>query len=353
MQAASAALPLLVFTDVCYTAYLNSFFMDAAALCALLLMAAAAVWMTAASRLGHPAASRGHLHGPAAPLCVFTLAALLFVTSKAQHAVWMGLPAALLIARGVQGGTGLLACRRVRALAWSAAGLVLLAGAAMLASTDGSYRGQAMFNVLFFRLGPAGADLEALGVKPEELRYRGMHAYLPGVPAADRAWTEEFGRRTGFARLLGWYARHPGSTLGFLAETLKEGAPEMRPVYLGNFRAQDGRAPGARTQRFALWSNFRSGLLRRWPWHMVVWYVVFLAGCLVSGSPVRWVAMGIAALGAGEFAAAALADSLDAGRHLFLFHAATDLTVCFAAAWLIEKWQAQKWPVQKTIRHTP
>jgi hypothetical protein len=279
---------------------------------------------------------------------VFTLAALLFVTSKAQHAVWMGLPAALLIAQGVQ-----WPARRWRALAWSAAGLVLLAGAGMLASTDGSYRGQAMFNVLFFRLGPAGADLEALGVKPEELRYRGMHAYLPGVPAADRAWTEEFGRRTGFARLLGWYARHPGSTLGFLAETLKEGAPEMRPVYLGNFRAQDGRAPGARTQRFAVWSNFRGGLLRRWPWHMVAWYVVFLAGCLVSGSPLRWVAMGIAALGAGEFAAAALADSLDAGRHLFLFHAVTDLTVCFAAAWLIEKWQAQKWPVPKTIRHTP
>jgi hypothetical protein len=49
------------------------------------------------------------------------------------------------------------------------------------------------------------------------------------------------------------------------------------------------------------------------------------------------------ALGAAEFVAAALADCLDAGRHLFLFQAATDLTICFAAAWLL----------QKTIRHTP
>jgi hypothetical protein len=170
-----------------------------------------------------------------------------------------------------------------------------------------------------------------------------MHAYMPGVPAADRAWAEEFARRTGFARLLGWYAQHPGSTLGFLAETLKEGAPEMRPVNLGNFRAEDGRAPGAQTQRFAVWSNFRAWLLRRWPWHLPVWYVVFLAGCLASRSPLRWVAMGMAALGLGEFALAALGDSLDAGRHLFLFHAATDLTICFAAGWLI----------QKTIRHTP
>ena len=335
MALAAAIVPLLIFTEVCYTAYLNSFYMDAAALAGLLLMAAAAVWMTAGTA------------PEAAPLGVFTLAALLFVTSKAQHAVWMGLPAALLVAWGARWNS-----RPWRALAWGAAGLVLLAGAGMLNSTDGSYRGQAMFNILFFRLGPAGADLQSLGVKPEELRYRGMNAYTPGAPAADRAWTEEFARRTGFGRLLGWYARHPGSTLGFLAETLREGAPEMRPVNLGNFRAADGRAPGARTERFGMWSQWRSELLRRWPWHMVAWYAVFLAGCLASGSPVRWVAMGILALGAGEFAAAALGDALDAGRHLFLFHAATDLTVCFAAGWLLEKWLLE-WLLQNTMRHTP
>ena len=347
LQAASAALPLVVFTDVCYTAYLNSFYMDAAALSALLLMVAAALWMTA--QWDRPPACPSERSSDAAfstcpraaPLGVFTLAALLFVTSKTQHAVWTVLPAALLIAWGVQWKA------RWRAAAWSAAGLVLLAGAAMLASTDAAYRGQAMFNVLFFRLGPAGADLQSLGVRPEELRYRGTHSYMPGGPNVSVQWTEDFGRRTGFARLLGWYARHPGSTLGFLAETLKKGAPEMRPVNLGNFRAADGRAPGARTQRFAVWSNFRAWLLRRWPWHMPVWYVVFLAGCLAIRSPVGWVAMGMAVLGLAEFTLAALGDSLDAGRHLFLFHAATDLTICFAAAWLIQK------GFPKTIRHTP
>jgi hypothetical protein len=305
-------------------------YIDGVYICSLLLISAAALWMTAATP------------PRAAALFVFALAAIVFVTSKAQHAVWMGLPAALLIARGVRWRLW-----RWRALAWSAAGLVLLAGACMLGSTDASYRGQALFSVLFYRLGPAGAHLQSLGVKPEELRYIGMHAYIPGAPAADRAWTEEFGRRTGFARLLGWYARHPASTLGFLVETLRDGAPQMRPVYLGNFRAEERSAPGARTERFAAWSNWRSALLRRWPWHIVVWYIVFLAGCLASGSPVKWVAMGCAVLGVGEFAAAALGDSLDAGRHLFLFHAATDLTVCFAAAWLAQKL------IQKTIRHTP
>ncbi len=170
-----------------------------------------------------------------------------------------------------------------------------------------------------------------------------MNAYTQGAPAANRAWTEEFGRRTGFVRLAGWYLRHPSYTAGFLAETLRNGAPEMRPVNLSNFRVEDGRAPGARTGHFALWSNFRSSLLRRWPWHIVIWYAVFLAGCAASRSPLKWVAVGIAALGMGEFAAAALGDSLDAARHLFLFHAATDLTICFAAARVL----------QKTIRYTP
>jgi hypothetical protein len=272
---------------------------------------------------------------------VFILAALLFVTSKTQHAVWMGLPGALLIAWGVQWNP------RWRAMAWSAAGLVLLAGAGMLISTNGAYRGEALFNVVFFRLGPAGADLQSLGVRPGELRYSGMHSYMPGTPIVSAQWADEFGRRTGFARLMGWYARHPGSTLGFLSKTLTVGAPGMRPVNLGNFRAEDGRPPGARTERFAMWSNFRAWLLRRWPWHMPVWYVVFIAGCLAIRSPLGWVAMGIAALGLGEFALAALGDSLDAGRHLFLFQAATDLTICFAAAWLVQK------GFPRTIRHTP
>jgi hypothetical protein len=327
-QAAIAIAPLLIFTDILYTANLNSFFMDTAALCGLFLMVASALWMTAG------AAPR------IAPLAVFVLAALLFVTSKAQHAIWMVLPAALLLAWGVQWSG------RYRAMAWSAAALVLVAGAAILGSTDASYRGQAKFNVLFNRFGPAGADLQSLGVKPEELRYSGMHAYQEGSPAADREWTEALERRIGFGRLVGWYLRHPASTFGFLAKTMRQDAAEMRQNNLGNFRPGEG-GPGQRTNRYAAWSNFRGELLRRWPWHMVLWYVLFLAGCLASRSPVKWVALGVAALGAGEFMAAALGDTLEVARHLTLFQAATDLTVCFAAGWLIQ------FLVQKTMRHRP
>src|SRR5258707_15841552 len=132
-----------------------------------------------------------------------------------------------------------------------------------------------MFNVIFFRLGPAGADLRELGVAPSELRYTGMHAYLEGVPASDRTWTEQFYARTGITRLLAWYLRHPALALRFVDETLRVGAPEMRPVNLSNFPRSAHRPPGALTTHFALWSDWRATLLRRWPWHLPLWYLVF------------------------------------------------------------------------------
>jgi hypothetical protein len=48
-------------------------------------------------------------------------------------------------------------------------------------------------------------------------------------------------------------------------------------------------------------------------------------------------ALGIAFLAVGQFVASTLADCLDMARHLFLFHACTDLTVCFAAAWYVQR----------------
>jgi hypothetical protein len=46
----------------------------------------------------------------------------------------------------------------------------------------------------------------------------------------------------------------------------------------------------------------------------------------------RWMVLGIVALAAGEFFVASLADAAETFRHLFIFHACTDLTVCFAIA---------------------
>jgi hypothetical protein len=326
-----AVAAMLAFTDVCYVAYLNSFYMDTAAVCGLLLQVVAACWIAVTDEPSP------------AQIVACGLAALLYATSKTQHALWSLLPAAFLAATGWR-------CRRTltRGLAFGAAAAVLIAAVLLFATADRTNPAQAIFNKLFFQLGvaPGGsATLLELGVQPTELHYIGTHSYVPGSPANDRDWVEAFAKRTGYGRLAGWYLRHPGRAFGLLWDTLAKDAPEMRQNNLSNFRRQDGHPAAARTTQFAVWSDLRSTLTSRWPWHMVLWYVLFVAGgILVLRAPrfaaearLAWIGLGIALMGAGQFAVAALADCLETGRHLFLFNACTDVMFCLAVAYLVSR----------------
>jgi hypothetical protein len=118
----------------------------------------------------------------------------------------------------------------------------------------------------------------------------------------------------------------------------------MRQNNLSNYHRQEGHPAGARTNRFALWSGFRAALFARWPYHAVVWYVLFVGGAIAtvraraSRPAVRlgWLGLGLAVLGIGQFLVASLADCLETARHLFMFFVCSDLTVCLAAVWLVQ-----------------
>ncbi len=314
-----AAAAIFFFTDVEYVAYCNSFYSDAAALAALLLMTAFAV---------HIAIS-GIRYGNTIPFC---LAALLFIGSKTQHAMWGFLPAAFLVA---------LSGRR-RGLLPAAVLLAAIAIAFFVSPPD--YTAQPLFTVVFTKLAAGRPEVLAeLGLPAEDAAYIGLNAFSPGAPSNDPKWLAEFTSRSSYPAVLRWYLRHPRRTLGFLEETLLVDALQMRPFNLSNFRREDGRPPGARTRRFALWSDFRSALLRVWPYHLVIWYLLAIGGsariAYLRRTPVEarlgWIALGIALLASGEFAVASLADAAETYRHLFLFHACTDITVCFAIAAIV------------------
>src|SRR5205823_9298439 len=139
VQATVAAVPILVLTDVCYTSLLNSFYMDAAAFSSLLLMAGAAVWISA-----------GKESRPA-QLGLFFVAALLFVTSKPQHAIWCCFPALFMAVSGTRA--------RLRSLRVPAAGMaaiILAAGVYIERTADRGYKGLVLFDVLFNRIGLEG-----------------------------------------------------------------------------------------------------------------------------------------------------------------------------------------------------
>ena len=313
-----------IFADVAYLAYFNSFFSDAAGIVGLLAMVVAGLHLTAQSPPRR------------VTLCWFAAAAALFICSKTQHGFWGFLPA--MFAVGVTWRH-----RAVRAWGGAVCAVLLACEIGIFWATPLGYGNEALFNLIFFKLAPRAAAPEAVvrefGLDERDFRWIGTNAFMEGSPTADPAWLADFGRRTSYGTALRFYARHPGEALRVLAGDLREQAPMMRPPNLSNFRQEQGRPAGALTNRFASWSNLRRWLFFRRPSHIAVWYAAFVGAALALLARGAWrswsvvLALGVAAMGIGEFGFASLADACETYRHLLLFHLLTDVTVCLAAGW--------------------
>ena len=317
-------LALWIFTDVFYVSYYNTFYSDTMAVLALLLMIVLALHIAATSEPKWQVC------------CAFLVAALLYVTSKAQHALMGVVPAAFIV-------WALWGCKTKYRVAGAAFGVVLIAASLVeLRTTPEWMKGMSLFDVVFNKItrqSPEPAqDLRSLALPDSYSRYVGQHAYLDYSPAQNMTWSRDFYRQVGYARVLQFYLRRPDRTLGMMHKDLRNRAFQMRPI--GNFCIGDGHPPGSKTDHFASWSNFRSWLLRVWPEHVFFWYVTFTAGAIVvlvtSVSPFRRkaavVALGVSLLGVCEFGVATLADAAETNRHLFLFHVLTDISIYFALA---------------------
>jgi len=324
-------LVILIFSDVAYVAYMNSFYTDAAALVFLLLttsLAVAAVlrpqpWVTAA----------------------FAIASVLFITSKVQHAVLGPLVAVLAVWFGLK-------CRkqgRMRvAGVWmaSAAGTLIAAGI-MVNLTTVEYKSQALFNLIFFRLAPQSPEpvevLQELGLPASYQRLVGTTAFSENTPTSDWNWDRKFLAQTSFTKLVGFYIRRPAIPVDLIWSSLRSDGSGIRPSNLSNYRAKDGFGPGTLARRFDSWSNLRSWLILVFPAHVVIFYGLAVSGslaCIIRPAMAeRWplypVTLLLSAAGVVEFACATCLDCVENARHLFLFHVITELLIvcAFAAVW--------------------
>lgn len=315
-QIVVGGLVLWIFTDVAYVSYFNSYFNDTAAMLGLQLMVPLALLLTAQPRPGQWT------------VWLFTAASLLFIASKTQHALFGLFPAAFLVWRK----------RKLPAAILAAAELC------MLLMTAPGYSGHSLYSVIFFKLTPhAAAPLSALrelGLGEAEARYIGTYPYGAGSPGDDD-WYPIFYHRVGFGKVMRYWIRHPSEAVAALRADLVEQAGDLRPPNIANFRREDGYPPFALTRRFASWSNFRSALYKRWPAHIVFWYVLMIAASLTisirqpraRGPAV--ICLGLCVMAVSEFLLASLADAIETERHLFLFHVMTEMTICFAAAWVL------------------
>ena len=324
-----ALLVVWIFTDVLYVAYFNSFYSDTTAWLSLLAMAVAALHIVCRSP------------GPQLWWSIYAAAAIGFVTSKPQHAVWAIFPMAF-----------------AAVMNWRASGLRRIFGAALclalltlslleFTTLPGPMKAMPLFDVVFLKLtrdpSTRAQVLRDFRLPDSYAVYAGTSAWIPGSPIFDAEWRTHFYSQA--RRHLFWfYLSHPRLTVRLIHDDLRLSAPYLRPPVLANYRREHGYPPGSLARHFCSWSDLRAALFRAWPEHILLWYAFVLAAAIVviarSRSPVirrvAAVGLGLALMGIGEFCFASLTDAAQTDRHLFVFHALSDLTFCFVAAGVLE-----------------
>jgi hypothetical protein len=322
-------LAIVIFTDVAYTGYLNSFFMDAASLVFLLpTVAMAAAWII-----------RPRLWLAAG----YGLAGALFGFSKTQHAV----TALLLAGLATWFATRAFRQRRRDGYCWAVSAVVVAASAtAVIAMTPSDYRAEPLYSLVFFRMLPhqanAGELLTDLDLPESDLQYIGTHAYNQGAPIMKGEWRLEFMNHLTYGRLGKFYLMHPQIVLGMIGGTLTHLVSEIRPVNMGNYEREAGFPPYTRTRHFAWWSDLRWWTLKVFPAHIVIFYLLMGAGsvvcCCRAGWAARWplypLVLVLAIGGVLEFLFPTLLDGTETERHMFLFHVITELLIVSAFAGL-------------------
>ncbi len=333
------ALVLFVFYDVMYVGFLNSFYMDAVTLAALLL---AVAFYLRALRWRRPADT-----------WLLLVSCLLLVTSKPQYA-FFGLWFAVLfwIGRDV-----LLAGRTRAALAVCAL-LMLAVWATVRFGGPRTYTAKSAFNVIFSQILPTSKNVDGamaeLGLDDSYKVWIGKHAYSPGSRLEDPEFYEPFLQKTSFARIGWFYLKHPADAYRALRTALDE-AGRQRPA-MGTFDASAGLPEFAESQAFAFWSNMK----QRWFHNHAPRLIFVFAGlALLAGSlltvarktlPQGAFAGGCVLIGmaVSDLLVSSLGDVLDQPRHHLIFFALCDLLV-LTIVWLAMQ---RIWPsIPEGARH--
>ncbi len=319
---------VLVLGDIAYTAYINSFYMDAAALAGAILC------------LGTGADLALRRTSGMLSLIVFGLGFALLVGSKSQHAP-LAAPLGIFCFLAAKAQ----ASAKFRLLS----GLMVLAGFAIagftLTSVPFDYPAKATFNTIFLKILPMStdpaADLPSLGLSPDYLQYVGMHAFVAGGPCDDGVWLNAFARRTGPTEVAAFWVRNPTRFLRAVHGDIVNFLPELRPKNLSNVERSAGLPPGSKLPSWTGWSTVKAYVLERFP--ALIYFV--LGGALLVGCR-RWrrpsgvssphhlstAILLVLAAACMELCISAGFDAIETNRHFLLFHLFFDILVLMLIA---------------------
>lgn len=251
-----AAALLLMFTDIAYTAFFNSFYSEPTAFVALFFLVGCALLL---------------MRGRASVLTLmgYFAAAAILVTAKPMY-----VPFALLFAP-----LGMYLSRSVARYryAWSAAmtiALVLLAVGYQLI-TPNWLKMKASYIAIFGYILPESpnpdADMRAMNLKPEWKRLIGTTPYdADGPVETDPKFPGELMARVHTLSIPKFLLTHPAQLYRIASEV----APQMMvtlPDYAGYYEESAGKPP--RSKPVAYWSNVRARIFPSAVWLLTVYFV--------------------------------------------------------------------------------
>ncbi|THF74461.1 glycan biosynthesis hexose transferase WsfD [Cohnella fermenti] len=313
---------LLVFCDIGYLAYFQSFFGEPYAMVGLLLAVAAAL---ALAESDSP---------PYKLLVLFVCAALAVATAKIQYAP-LGLLFAVLAWRMqlLKRTAGWRQATRAGALVLAVGTLAMMAAAPHRLVHTNLY--QSIFYGVLKDSPSLADDLRELGIPPKYGVLAGTNYFQQDtvIPQRDPTLEREVLSRLSHRTVAAFYAEHPWRLIDKMKKAAREGTA-IRPYYLGNYGAQSGKPKGAIDYRFSAWSEFKHDRMpNRLGWFFAIYagYMAIVgAGWLRSRAPRARLAFetlgAVAVCGAFSFVIPLIGDGeADLGKHLFLFNVTFDM----------------------------
>jgi hypothetical protein len=273
-------------------------------------------------------------------MLAYAAGALLFISAKPQNG-----PLGLLLAAWTVFLFWRWHDRRSRIRTLALAGLLAVFSIGYTARTPRELNDATLYNTVFYgilKVSPSPEqDLRMLGLDPNLAVLADTTYHDRDVPRDDPSFHQAFYSRVTYGRILQFYAARPDR----LIQILRRGAalaPLLQPPGYGNFTADSGKPPRARSTRFAWWSRTRATLPRAPALPAAAF------GIAVAGGIWRWrrgrdalargaagcfllVTLMAAAQYVVKFVGAGFSDTI---KHLFLFNVLVDLTVVGALVWI-------------------
>ncbi len=264
---------VLIFCDLSYTIYFNSFYMEPASLIFLLAMAGSGLYL-----LKHKQESMRRPEAISA-LLLFGACALLLISVKTQNVIFAPMIAFF--------GLRLLQLNHDRL--WRITALAIVASVSLLAMaeyalTPPGLKNSSKYNAVFLGalLGSPDPrrDLRDLGVSEEYYPLAGTNFYQPGLPMdiRSREFDDGYYQKIGFLKILFFYLKRPERFLLRIQDSLDRGYVP-RPEYAGNFEKASGEKPREQSRRWNLWGLFKKHYFPKSVWFFAA-YLIATAGMI-------------------------------------------------------------------------